>query len=590
MRNDPQMMRIWPQTPEIRLAHPLLFAAASAKLSEASAMFLRTKKAGGHEYAQIVESRRVDGNPRQFILASLGRLPKNREQGLAMAEALIRFYTKDRPLAGLGETRDFLSVFVLRKFWERLGIDKALKKYAKDRRFDFSLEEAIFGMVCNRLLKPKSKLACADWLARDVYFPTDTPLDADHLYKAMTWLEEIQDDVEVDLFRRRQRGADDEPLVIFYDTTVTSFHGEGPEIANMTGRRGAPKGRNSILVGLVRTRDGWPLTHWIFPGSTNDSKTVGDVLFDLKDRFGIDRCVFVTDRGMISKDVLELLELMEFKYVIATKLRRNPEVRDEVLRRGGRYRKVTANLEVKGVQVEERRYVVCRNRHGMERDRKRREGILGNLRKALADGDRADTQAGRKILVKSGYKRLVDIVDGRIRISPNKVSADARFDGKWVLQTNIEAAEASELALLYKEEASIERDIRDVKSFYELSPFYHRTEPRVRAHVFICCVLAKFMERAIRGALHGSGFKGTSVDAVLEELGRVKMTRTKTPVQAVWARSPLKLTDRQERLLGYLNIPIRSIPVHLPDYDPGTPRKSRIDNGVPTADQTAPQM
>jgi hypothetical protein len=37
-------------------------------------MFFRIKKAGGHEYLQVVENKRIDGVVHQHAIASLGRL------------------------------------------------------------------------------------------------------------------------------------------------------------------------------------------------------------------------------------------------------------------------------------------------------------------------------------------------------------------------------------------------------------------------------------------------------------------------------------------------------------------------------------
>ena len=37
-------------------------------------MFFRAKRAGGHQYLQLVENRRIDGQHRQTVVATLGRV------------------------------------------------------------------------------------------------------------------------------------------------------------------------------------------------------------------------------------------------------------------------------------------------------------------------------------------------------------------------------------------------------------------------------------------------------------------------------------------------------------------------------------
>jgi hypothetical protein len=44
-------------------------------------MYFRIKRSGGFEYLQMVESHRVNGKPRQTVLATLGRLDALKETG-----------------------------------------------------------------------------------------------------------------------------------------------------------------------------------------------------------------------------------------------------------------------------------------------------------------------------------------------------------------------------------------------------------------------------------------------------------------------------------------------------------------------------
>ena len=44
-------------------------------------MFFRTKRSGGFEYLQMVQSHRVNGKPRQTVMATLGRLDALKQTG-----------------------------------------------------------------------------------------------------------------------------------------------------------------------------------------------------------------------------------------------------------------------------------------------------------------------------------------------------------------------------------------------------------------------------------------------------------------------------------------------------------------------------
>ena len=58
---------------------------------------------------------------------------------------------------------------------------------------------------------------------------------------------------------------------------------------------------------------------------------------------------------MMTRETLPELEARELEYILGARLRRQREVRIEVLGRAGRYQEVNENLKVKEVWVEESR-------------------------------------------------------------------------------------------------------------------------------------------------------------------------------------------------------------------------------------------
>jgi hypothetical protein len=132
-------------------------------------------------------------------------------------------------------------------------------------------------------------------------------------------------------------------------------------------------------------------------------------------------------------------------------MRSQNEVKDEVLARAGRYHVVhpprtrsddPSPLRVKEVWVADRCYVVCLNEDEARKDAADREAIVAALRKQLRAGD--TSLVGNK-----GYRRYLGGGGAdHFRIDEAKVTADARYDGKWVLRTNTEL-DTAEVALQY---------------------------------------------------------------------------------------------------------------------------------------------
>ncbi len=93
--------------------------------------------------------------------------------------------------------------------------------------------------------------------------------------------------------------------------------------------------------------------------------------------------------------------------------------------------------------------------------------------------------------------RLVKYIGSEIAIDQETVSAEERYDGKYVLKTNNYQLAPEEIALAYKDLWRVERAFRELKSGLDLRSIYHWKDSRVRGHVMIC-FLAFLLESTFR--------------------------------------------------------------------------------------------
>lgn len=190
-----------------------------------------------------------------------------------------------------------------------------------------------------------------------------------------------------------------------------------------------------MVVGAVLDHRGRPLCCEIWPGNTTDVTSLLPIARRLHRRFGVEHVCHMADRGMISKGTLKQLESKGWQYILGARMRRQKEVSEQVLSRAGHYHEVRpegkqggpAPLQVKEVYVEQRRYIVCRNEAQARKNRADREAILEGLREKLKQGDKA--LAGNQ-----GYRKYPKGEGAGFSINPDKIAAEARLDGKWVLR------------------------------------------------------------------------------------------------------------------------------------------------------------
>ena len=513
-------------------------------------MFVRAKRTGQRTYLQLVESYRDGDRVRQRLRASLGRLDLLQQSGGLedLARSLTRFSDRLAILSASGrEVREVAArrigaPLLFARLWRELGVAEVLHGLAAERNFGFDLERAVFVTVLHRLLAPGSDRQAERWM-RDYLLPGAEGLDLQHFYRAMAWLGEplgaseqagatpfaprcTKDVLEEQLFARRRdlfTGLD----LLFFDTTSIYFEGQGGESLGQYGHsKDHRPDLRQLVVGVVLDNESQPVCAELWPGNSADVKTLLPVAARLRARFGVPRPCVVADRGMISAQTRQELEKESWSYILGARMRSCAEVRDEVLGRAGRYEVVRPEreashepspLKVKEVWVAERRYVVCLNEEEARKDRHDREAIVTSLREALRHGDKS-------LVGNRGYRRYLKAGAGRFTIDDEKIEAEARYDGKWVLQTNT-ALPAAEVALKYKQLWMVEEVFRAMKTVLETRPIYHKCDETIRGHVW-CSFLALVLRVELRrrlAALKGSGARPEWAD-VVRDLEALKET------------------------------------------------------------------
>jgi len=381
-------------------------------------MFTRVKKLKTrktvHEYHQIVESYRQEGKPKQRVIGTLGRLDRLLEGGHldGLIQSLAKFSRTLQVIQGVKEgeigaewARDWGEVLVFEKLWQKLGLKQMCRSFGEGRKIRFDIERAAFGSVLQRIEKPGSDLACTRWL-RDVYGEGFSGLSLQHLYRAMDIVADHKEEVERELFWQGRELFDYGVDLVFFDTTSVYFEGDGEEGFCERGfsRDHRPENKQ-LVIGVLMSRRGYPISCEFWPGNTTDKKTLMGAIRALKDRFQLARVILVCDRGMVS--VKNLLELEEagLEYIVGIPLRRYVDVREEVVSDPSAFREVADNLWVKEVICGELRYVVCYNPQAAERDRKQRQSMVEKLREVVSQVEDVD-QDMAACMLKAGGKPI----------------------------------------------------------------------------------------------------------------------------------------------------------------------------------------
>ena len=360
----------------------------------------------------------------------------------------------------------------------------------------FSWPTILFALVANRALAPCSKLAVEEWAAKDVHLGIEKPLQVQHLYRSMDFLLKHEAAIQEKIFWATANLLNLTADLIFFDTTNTYFEMDDPGDSELLAFGKSKHKREDcpqVTIGLAVTREGIPVRCWVMPGNQNDAKCVEQIQRDMND-WKLGHVIWAMDRGMTSEENRKILQKAGGQYILGEKLR-GPNLNEEALNRGGRFKVIKENLHIKEVYVGEgsgkRRFVVAYDPEQAEHDKHVRERNLERIKAELE----AMGKLPEKSFLKAKYallahrfmgRYLKELKSGKLSVDKAKVRQYEKLDGKYLLSTSDKSLSAEDVALGYKQLMEVERAFRTLKSTLSLRPVYHTKDDRIRSHVLLC--------------------------------------------------------------------------------------------------------
>ena len=544
-----------------------------------------------------MENYREGDKIRQRVVLHVGR----KDLLAPHLDALVRLLQVDQATPAWVAAREISTpqawtwgpVRVARQLFDFLALGPILDRTTKVLRHGQPLSERVFPLLVNRLTRPGSEHALAAWL-EDFYVVTAQGSRWKPEWKPSRrvkvsfeqlrlWYETLDDllaqkpEIERAIWQQLRDLFSLEPELVFYDITSTYFEGQGPAELGRFGYSRDNKPRNrQVLIGVVMM-DGWPIAHHVFAGNRLDQTTVTEVVQDLRARFGLQRVVFVGDRGMVTLKNLEQLRQTEQGYVVGLQRRHRQDIPyyiEEAMARSNWQvcrpgitaceKAIVPQTHVQevagkepGVRVfvvhseEREQYERSLRELSMERVRKELEALRVRVEKRELNEPEKIGAAATKILQRHHGQRYFawELRKGQFNYFPHPVnfSREQACEGKYVIQTEEPALSPVEAVAAYKQLNEVERGFAHLKGLLEVRPVYHHKDDRVRAHVFVAA-LAFLVDRALEKRLRAAN-STLSSPAAWQALETVRCVQV-----AVGERNKLCVTRGSRHASEVLNV------------------------------------
>ncbi len=565
-------------------------------------MYLRhttvTKNGKTRTYWRLVRSVRTGNKVRQETVAQLGELDaQGRVRARALAQAIVGIERQpglfddevpaepvqvDLRRFHLERGRRFGDVWLAWRLWQAVGLDQLLEQLLPPHREEVPWAKMAAVLVVARLCEPSSELHIAeDWFRRtalgDLLGIADEKINDDRLYRAHDHLLPHKATLEEHLKNRLGNLFGLEYDLLLYDITSTYF--EGQAAANPQAQRGYSRDHRpdckQVLIGLVVSRDGYPLGYEVFAGNRQDGTTVKEIVTRMEARYGRSQRIWVLDRGMVSEATLDWLKQRGSRYLVGTPRGQLKQFAQAL--HNGDWQTIRAGLEVQRCEDKESSelFILCRSADRASKEQAMRERFVTRIKTGLkkiqaacrrqrCDLGKIERRVGRLLGKNTRAAGLFRVVvqrrpDGCATLRWSRRAAAAAWaqasQGCYVLRSNVTDWAADDLWRAYMHLTDAEAAFRIQKTNLQLRPVWHQKEERVQAHILVC-FLAFVLRKTLEGWSARAGL-GNSPTTLLEELARIQSTDVVAPTtdgRTIRLRCVVRPDKAQTILLEHLGL------------------------------------
>lgn len=503
-----------------------------------SCMFVRKlKNSNGKTYVQVIDK----SSGKYKVLKSIGSSEEASEiEGLIKtANEWIAVHSGKLEFDFSGKEH-FIEVLVDAIDTHKLvGLELLLGKLFDEIGFNKINDEIFRQLVIYRIAFPKSKLKTTQYLYRYQHIDWNE----DMLYRYLDKLHFTQKEkVQQISYEHTLKILNNTISIIFYDVTTLYFEIDQEDELRKTGFSKEGKHQNpQIVLGLLVSKNGYPLAYDIFEGNKFEGHTMLPVIEAFKKKYHLEKLVVIADSGLLSNDNIEQLKNNHYEFILGARIRNeNADIQQKILSLK------LKNGETACIQKGDLKLILTYSDSRARKDAYNREKGIRRLEKQIRKG-----KLTKSAINKRGYNKFLKL-KGEIAICIDelKIKQDRKWDGLkgYITNTTLSNNEAIEN---YKHLWQIEKAFRITKSDLKIRPVYHRLPRRIQAHIcisFAAYKVYKELERQLQEKK--SILTPTQAIEIAENIFEIQL---QSPFSKKRIKKLLLLTEEQKLLAHTFN-------------------------------------
>lgn len=388
-------------------------------------------------------------------------------------------------------------------------------------------DQLLLDLVLMRVVEPESKRESVKKLLE--WF--SVAYDLTRVYKHLIRIAQKKTNVEALLVAFAQKELHADFSFVLYDVTTLYFESFTTEDLKQCGMSKDNKSQQpQIVVGLLVTSEGFPLTYDLFAGNTFEGHTIIPVVTGLAKKYHFTNLTVVADAAMLSQKNIDALVAAGISYIVGARLG---------------YLTITHVKEISRVLNEKDAASVRRTIGG--------HTLICDFSKKRYAKNKSDTE--------KQIKKATEIVEGKTPLKRHRFLSPAHTRATlnqsliertrllWGIKgyvTNIDAPNEVVIAR-YHDLWHVEQSFRMAKSDLLSRPIFHFKQEAIKAHLLICVMAlaaGKYME--VR--------TGKSLQRILDQLKQLPdalVEHIATKEQSTWHVEIPEETKQLLIKLGY---------------------------------------
>lgn len=412
-----------------------------------------------------------------------------------------------------------------------VGIQYVLGRIFDDIGFNQITEELFKDLVLYRLVYPKSKLKTTEYL----YRYEQKSYSEDSIYRFMDKLHSrYKEDVQKISFNHTLKVLDGSIHAVFYDVTTIYFEIEKEDEIRKPGFSKDGKHKHpQIVLGLLVSKDAYPLAYDIFEGNKYEGDTFLPILEGFRKKYNFEKLTVVADAGLLSnKNVQDLIE-KGYEFILGARIKDEKEsVKKEIL--GLDFEKESS----RAIKKDGLTLIITYSEDRAKKDKYNREKGVKRLEKQLKSGKLTKSSINNK-----GYNKFLKMAgEVALELDQEKIDKDANWDGLKGYLTNSKMTK-EEVLENYRHLWQIEKAFRVAKNELKIRPIFHHKRKRIEAHIrlnFTAYKVYKELDRILK-----TKNSVLSPEKVIEIIQNIHELSLVTPNKEI-VRKTIILTEEQK--------------------------------------------